>query len=439
MPTESSFFASNARRLTRDQIALIEEAHPGRVAWEEGPADSPYLYDPERLLVRSEYVDRVRDILAGSGLFQSGGGPEEPDQDQPEWLARRYVLPDRLLAPDAERRRPHPKEREISRVLLALDLLDEVLPAGAASPDHWLHVAPVGSGKICPAIEPQETGLEEPWPPCAVEASRGQGVRVSVVDTGWNPDSETYPATTWLLGVRGDDEGNGAQLRPYAGHGTFIAGVVRCVAPATEVRVRGFLVGGGAILESEMVRQLVKTLAGPDAPQIINLSAGACTRRDRPLLSFELFWEEHLSKQTDCILVAAAGNDGSPTPFWPAAFDWALGVGSLDRDGRVSDFSNYHTSADVYALGRNLINTFPLGSYTCHEPPDQGDERVFDNGLARWSGTSFSAPVVVGLIAAEMSASSCDAATARDAVLARATAMSDPAVGPIQALLPPYA
>ena len=47
-----------------------------------------------------------------------------------------------------------------------LDLLEAVgLRRGAASPDHWVHVAPGGGGHLCPAVEPEETGLTEPWPP----------------------------------------------------------------------------------------------------------------------------------------------------------------------------------------------------------------------------------------------------------------------------------
>ena len=49
--------------------------------------------------------------------------------------------------------------------------------AGAASPDHWVHVSPGGGGgSMCPAIEPQETGLTEPWPPQSRQ-DREQGRR----------------------------------------------------------------------------------------------------------------------------------------------------------------------------------------------------------------------------------------------------------------------
>ena len=97
---------------------------------------------------------------------------------------------------------------------------------------------------------------------------------VSVVDTGWHPAAATHPATPWLAGVTGDPETiDPKDIHPYAGHGTFIAGVVRCAAPAAKVRVEGFLPKGGAAFESEWSSSSARHWQlGPD---IISLSAGA--------------------------------------------------------------------------------------------------------------------------------------------------------------------
>jgi subtilisin family serine protease len=102
------------------------------------------------------------------------------------------------------------------------------------------------------------------------------------------------------------------------------------------------------------------------------------------------------------LIVAAAGNDRTDRPFWPAAFDWVVGVGSLDRDDTVSDFSDHGDWVDIYALGRDHVNAFPTGTYTCYEPPNVGQVRQFKN-LAKWSGTSFSTPLITGLLAGIMS------------------------------------
>ena len=417
---------NDRRRRSTDQLRDLNAANEGQVAWDtEAPADFTYIYHPDRLLVRLSDADALDRLL---GELDEGIFKDPPRRDDVQLLDGelvRYLLPARA---------------EGQTVPEILDLLeDRGLRRGAASPDHWVHVSPGGGGgQTCPAVEPQETGLKEPWPPQAPQG-KGGDVSVVVVDTGWNPPSATDPRTPWMHDVEGDDELNGPDLRPYAGHGTFIAGVVRCMAPETKVFVEGFAIGGlggGGVLESDLVVQLEEAL--DKDPKVINLSAGCRTRLDLPSIALETFHRTRLRKR-DCVLVAAAGNDASPAPFWPAAFDWCVGVGSLDRDGRVSDYSNFGVSADVYALGRNHVNAFPDGTFVCHETPDKGDVRVFSTGLARWSGTSFSSPVVAGLIAREISEHGCSAADARNAVLARSTYESDPGVGPIQTLHQPYA
>ena len=410
------------RRRTTDQLRDFREANDGQVEWDtEAPADFTFVYHPDRVLVRAADADAFDQAVAklDDGVLE--GAPRR-DVELLDGELLRYLLPvrgDGRSVPDV------------------LDLLEEAgLRRGAASPDHWVHVSPGGPGSLCPAVEPEETGLTEPWPPEA-PAGKGREVSVVVVDTGWHPPAASDPRTPWLAGVDGDDELNGPQLRPYAGHGTFIAGVVRCTAPETKVFVEGFAiggVGGGGVLESDLVVQLEEALAHD--PQVINLSAGCRTRLDLPSIALETFYRTRLRKR-DCVLVAAAGNDSTSAPFWPAAFDWAVGVGSLDRDGRVSDYSNFGVSADVYALGRNHVNAFPDGTFECHETPDKGDIRVFGTGMARWSGTSFAAPVVAGLIAREISETGGTARDAAEAVLAGADHESDPGVGPIQVLRQP--
>jgi subtilisin family serine protease len=297
-----------------------------------------------------------------------------------------------------------------------------------------------GRGSICPATEPTETGLDGPWPTrnaADPDAGDGSDVRVLVIDTGYDPaenapDPQGVRPWPWLADVTGQPEPDGLRvpppppdrLRAYAGHGTFVAGVIKSIAPKCSVHVLNLVIDrqqpGGGVLESQLVDDLYDALDLEELPHLINMSAGCPTRMNVPSRAFQ-DWQAELRqrfKDPDLVLVAAAGNNSSPWPFWPASFEWAVGVGSLDRDGQVSDFSNWGDSVDVFALGRNVVNAYPDGTYICRECPDRGDERIFNNGLARWSGTSFSAPLVTGLIAAAMSRQQQRSArAARDEVL----------------------
>ena len=89
---------------------------------------------------------------------------------------------------------------------------------------------------------------------------------------------------------------------------------------------------------------------------------------------------------------------------------------------------------NVYALGEGLVNAYAFGEYKYQEPPKAPAKQIFQ-GIARWSGTSFSAPLVAGLIARQMAQSGSTAAVAAQVLLNKAQAQAIPGVGPV--LYPP--
>ena len=73
-------------------------------------------------------------------------------------------------------------------VLMTLHDLDEDRRARGledvvAQPDHVLYVTVVG--RLCPGTEPEPPRGTDPLPPVNSDSSAGEGVSVSVVDTGW--------------------------------------------------------------------------------------------------------------------------------------------------------------------------------------------------------------------------------------------------------------
>ncbi len=80
-----------------------------------------------------------------------------------------------------------------------------------------------------------------------------------------------------------------------------------------------------------------------------------------------------------CIVIAAAGNSGVSTVFYPAGYANAYAVASTGTGDVKSSFSNYGTWIDISAPGENILSTYPANTY------------------GNSSGTSMAAPLVAGL------------------------------------------
>jgi subtilisin family serine protease len=281
------------------------------------------------------------------------------------------------------------------------------------SPNHLVSISPA---TYCPATEPRvpQHPNQEPAvnPPAGFD---GKGVKVAVVDTGFVEHAPPHP---WMAGVTGESEPpSGPLLGHYSAHGLFAASTIRAIAPEADVHVwRVFADGGNTRFETDLVSDL-KNKVLVQNPDIISLSAGTHTWKNRTSLAFTKFVEQVMLRQhPDTILVAAAGNDGVDWVFAPADLavphpDRVVSVGALSRNSsRVASFSDRGTWVLVYAQGRDLVQAYADGIYHYLEAQNRPNAQF--HGMARWSGTSFATPLVSGLIAARMSGKKISAVTA---------------------------
>lgn len=388
-----------------DEVGYIKAAFRDRrnieIGIEHDGAGVGYLYAVGELVVLDDHLERVLRAL--------------PDRIQVTGT-RPVIAGITLVSYSGELRVPE-----------LLDVIDSVLGEGYVSPNHVLTVA--GEVGPCPATEPEEVDSGDEPSPSACPGDSGAGVRIYIADTGLLPDAGTHP---WLAGVTGDPDpltpAPGGALQPYVGHGTFVAGVARCLAPGADIYVGNVFTTGGSALETDFVTDLQTALhRGVD---IFHLSVASPTRKNLRLLSFWA-WLRQLRRHKGIACVAPAGNSGTYRPHWPAASPRVLSAGALAADWRSrARFSNHGSWVDLYAPGRNLVNAYAHGEYVCQMAPYTGQVRHF-YGMARWSGTSFSSPIVTGLIAARMWRAGENGAEAAAAVLREARSRAIPGLGAI--------
>jgi Subtilase family len=423
--TESADWHRNVVPKVATETDLIIDAFAGaqshdrrtiKVVTRDGGID--FMYSEGEILVREDHLGRVLEIL------------EQPTRSELEADESRRIRPVItgvvLLRLTGER---------YSLALDALDAVDQQLGRGIVTPNQVLTVA-TGTGSGCSATEPEEVCYEiEPFP-SVCHGNGGAGVLVYMADTGLLKDAATHP---WLAhGVSMQNPVTDVDpldpadptIPACAGHGTFGAGVLRCTARDTQIVMTRALLYGGSQVESDLVPVLASALGlGPD---IFHLTMACLSRNDQALIGFEAWLRQ--ARRQGSICVAPAGNCGFDRPEWPGAFPGVISVGALGGDWRGrATFSNFGPAVDVYAPGRDLVNAFATGTYKCYVYPYVDEPRNFW-GMAKWSGTSFSAPIVTGLIAARMSRTGETARQAAAVVLAEARARAIPGVGPV--LLP---
>lgn len=317
-------------------------------------------------------------------------------------------------------------DRDVDVAHLASELAGDGYRRRSVTPNHLLRGAPEWWGG--PADQPQVPADEPTAPPRGTALPPSRPVTVAILDTGiarhpW------FEGEAWYAGS-GPDDAERLDTTPeddlldsQAGHGTFIAGIVRRRAPSAQLVPMRVLASDGVCDELDLVRalrRLRRWSAKNDQPiDIVNLSLGGYTVDDQPspLVADAL---TALGRQT--VVVACAGNAGTDRLFWPAALKNVVGVGALDADGSDrAPFSSYGWWVDACAIGERVTSSF----VTFDGPlPSTGDhDRDRFSGYAVWSGTSFATPVVAGAIAATMASDDLTATAAADHVLDAATAV----------------
>jgi subtilisin family serine protease len=207
------------------------------------------------------------------------------------------------------------------------------------------------------------------------------GMRNGYVDTQSQQPAYVQQSTAAVL-----DQSTAAVLDggPYSafGHGTMTTGLVHLVAPKAKILPLKAFTSNGTGYLSNIVAALY--YAVQHHANVVNMSFDLTS--SSPSLTQAVTY----ANKAGVVLVAAAGNESTSAPVYPAALNnYVVGIASTTNWDSRSSFSNYGaTDVWIAAPGENIISTFPGGTY------------------ASASGTSFSSPMVAGAVSLMLSAKS---------------------------------
>ncbi|MBI5354251.1 MAG: S8 family serine peptidase [Chloroflexi bacterium] len=256
-----------------------------------------------------------------------------------------------------------------------------------------------------------QTALADMQIPEAWDISQGKSVVVAVIDTGVDPTHPDLSSNIWIntgetgLDASGndmrsnriDDDNDGyvddwqgwnfvdgaSDVNDKNGHGTHGAGIIAArmdnnegiagIAPLAQIMPLKALNDKGFGTYANVAEAIV--YAVDHGAKVINLGFGGSANSDALLAATDYAYDHGVT------LVAASGNSGSNTPYYPAANPHVIAVSSLDATLELSSFSSYGSSISLSASGEFIPSTFPNGQYQ------------------QMSGTSMSSAEVSGVVA----------------------------------------
>ena len=189
---------------------------------------------------------------------------------------------------------------------------------------------------------------------------------------GW--DFKSYSDTS-----KGDND-----PMPGNAHGTHVGGTIGAVSNnkigiagvAKNVKLLNVKVGPDESYARNTLNPFHGLLyAAKMGAKIINCSWGSTSISDADKQILNLATAEN------CLIVAAAGNDGENIIYYPAAHKACLAVAALRTSNKPASFTNYEERVGICAPGAGIMATLP------------------DDEYGEMSGTSMASPIVAGCAA----------------------------------------
>ena len=215
------------------------------------------------------------------------------------------------------------------------------------------------------SYSPGDPGLSDQWGlnktrfRSAWDATRGDGVRIAVIDSGI---AAGHPDLAGKVVLQRDFVNGDGNADDDLGHGTHVAGIAAARTgngtgisggcPGCEILVAKTMQGRIGY-DSDVAEGIV--WAADNGADVINLSLTGPAPSSILEKAVDYAWNK------GAVVVAAAGNTGDGTVQYPAAYPNAVAVAATDRYDNRASFSTVGGWIDVAAPGVGVLSTLPGG------------------------------------------------------------------------------
>ena len=259
-----------------------------------------------------------------------------------------------------------------------------------AAEKTWLN------GRVRPTLD---QSVPQVGAPAAWQAGfRGDGVKVAVLDTGYDA---SHPDLKSIVDLSADFTGEG--VNDTVGHGTHVASTIAGSGTASQGRYTGVAPGSrllvGKVLGESGGREdwILNGMrwAVENGAKVVNMSLGGEVTDGTDLMSQTV---NELSRSTGALFVIAAGNSGArQTVGSPGAADRALTVANVTKADKLNVLSSqgprvgdFGLKPEIAAPGTDIVAARAKGTLTPFS---------INEDYARISGTSMASPHVAGAAA----------------------------------------